>query len=304
MFELPPIQDIVATALAEDLGVARSRFSISAETGPELLDRDVTTSSIIGEDALFRGRVVARQHGVVCGLPVADEVFSALSKAAGLFEPVEFFPLVAEGSVVEPGTPVAEVEGLALAVLAAERSALDFIMVLSGIATETSRWVELAGGGLEVCDTRKTVPGMRALSKYAVRVGGGTNHRLGLFDMVLIKDNHLQRAGGIEAAVGRARLRHPRLLIEVEADSIEQAVRAVNAGADYVLLDNMDDAVLAQAVPACRAAAERRGIAVVLEVSGNVDRQRVPRLVEAGVDRVSSSSLTMAAPLDFGLDES
>jgi nicotinate-nucleotide pyrophosphorylase (carboxylating) len=145
---------------------------------------------------------------------------------------------------------------------------------------------------------------MRALSKYAVRVGGGTNHRVGLFDMVLIKDNHLKRAGGIEAAVGRARLRHPRLLIEVEADSIEQAVRAVNAGADYVLLDNMDDAVLSQAVPACRAAAERRGIAVILEVSGNVDRARVPQLVEAGVDRVSSSALTMARPLDFGLDES
>jgi nicotinate-nucleotide pyrophosphorylase (carboxylating) len=304
MFELPPVADIVAEALAEDLGVERDRFDRGADGDPKLLERDVTTSSVIDEDARFKGLVVAREHGVVCGLPVADEVFSALSRAAGLFEPIEFFPLVAEGSAVEPGTPVAEVEGLALAVLAAERSALDFIMVLSGIATETSRWANLAGGGLKVCDTRKTVPGMRALSKYAVRVGGGTNHRTGLFDMVLIKDNHLKWAGGIEAAVGRARLRHPRLLIEVEADTVEQAVRAVAAGADYVLLDNMDDIVLGRAVSACRAAAEKRGIPVVLEVSGNVERERLERLVSAGVDRVSSSALTMAPPLDFGLDES
>lgn len=303
MFQLPDISNIVAAALAEDLGVDVRRITDLDLANPRLLDRDVTSASVVGPDAHFSGTVTAREECVVCGLPVVAEVFAALSRAAGLFEAVEVFPLVAEGSHVAPGTPVAEIDGLAAAVLAAERTALDFLMVLSGIATETARWVDAAGGQLAVCDTRKTMPGMRALSKYAVRVGGGTNHRAGLYDMVLVKDNHLARSTSVTAAIEAARAAHPDLAIEVEADTLEQAVEAASAGADIVLLDNMDDATLALAVEACREAAEQAGGTVFTEASGGISLERVTELRRTGVDRVSSSALTLAAPMDFGLDE-
>ncbi len=303
MFDLPPLEAVVAASLAEDLGVDPSRFLGDAEADFSVLDRDVTTSSTLDGDAFFSGVVVARESCVVAGLPVAAEVFATISAAAGLFDPVEFFPLVAEGTKVSEGTAVAEVEGLARAVLCAERTALDFLMVLSGIATETARWVEVAGGRLAVCDTRKTLPGLRALSKYAVRVGGGMNHRSGLWDMVLVKDNHLAAVGNVADAIGRARLRHPNLTLEVEADTAAQAEAAVAAGADIVLLDNMSEDVLAEAVAVCRKAAEERGRTVLLEVSGGVTRERLPVLRLSGVDRVSSSALTLTSPVDFGLDE-
>jgi len=187
---------------------------------------------------------------------------------------------------------------------AGERTALDFLMLLSGIATETARWVEAAGPDLAVCDTRKTSPGLRALSKYAVRVGGGTNHRIGLFDMVLIKDNHIRAAGGIVAAVESARLGHPEVLVEVEADTLAQAKEAVEAGADLVLLDNMSDELLAEAVLAVREAAEQLGRSVVTEASGGIGRDRLSALRATGVDRVSTSALTLGVcAIDFGLDE-
>lgn len=304
MYELPELDRIVVLALAEDLGVSPDRFAPGASPSFELLDLDVTSSAVVGPDALFGGRIVAREECVVCGLPVVGAVFERLSAAAGLFEPVEAFPLVAEGSRVSAGTPVAEVGGLALAVLAGERTALDFLMILSGIATQTARWVEAAGPGLAVCDTRKTSPGLRELSKYAVAVGGGTNHRHGLHDMVLVKDNHIERAGGIEAAATRAREAHPELLLEIEADTIEQAVEAAGGGADIVLLDNMDDSHLADAVFAVHAVAAEAGRAVLTEASGSITFERLASLAQTGVDRVSSSALTLGAtPVDFGLDE-
>lgn len=302
MFELPDITGIVAASLAEDLGVDPGALSSRGADGPAILYRDVTSASVVGLDAQFSGVVVARTACVVAGLPVAASVFETLSEAAGLFEPVEFFPLVAEGSSVEPGTPVAEVDGLAAVVLAAERTALDFIMLLSGIATETRRWVDAAGPGLSVCDTRKTVPGLRLLSKYAVRVGGGTNHRTGLYDMVLVKDNHLRRAG-IAESIERARSANPKLVIEVEADTEEQALEAVAHGADIVLLDNMDDETLAMVASRCRIAAADRPAPLLLEASGTITIERLPALAAAGIDRVSSSALTLARPVDFGLDE-
>jgi len=303
MFNLPDSSDVIAAALAEDLGVESERFGPGAEAGTDILERDVTSASVVGLDAHFSGTIVAREACTVCGLPVAASVFETLSGAAGLFEPVEVFPLVAEGARVKPGTPVAEVEGLAVAVLAGERTALDFLMILSGIATETARWVEAAAGDLAVCDTRKTLPGLRELSKYAVRVGGGTNHRAGLHDMVLVKDNHLTRVASVTEAIRAAREHHPRLRIEVEADTLEQAIEAAGAGADIVLLDNMDDALLAAAVESCRQAAAAHGRSVLTEASGGISLVRVPALRRAGVDRVSSSALTLAAPVDFGLDE-
>ncbi len=303
MYHLPDIVDPVAIALAEDLGVDPSRFIVGAIASPDVLMRDVTSSSVVGLDAQFSGVVVARESCTVCGLPVAAAAFETMSRAAGLFEPVEFFPLVAEGARVTPGTPVAEVDGLAAAVLSAERTALDFLMVLSGIATQTARWVATAGVDLAVCDTRKTIPCLRALSKYAVRVGGGVNHRAGLYDMVLVKDNHRRSAGSIAAAVSLARTAHPDLVVEVEADSLDQAREAVSAGADIVLLDNMDDATLMRAVEACKEAAELRGRPVLTEASGTVTYERLAALKRAGVDRVSASALTLTAPVDFGLDE-
>jgi nicotinate-nucleotide pyrophosphorylase (carboxylating) len=304
MFEFPDVTDIVALALAEDLGVSPGRFAPGAVGSPELLERDVTSFTAIGLDGHFAGRIVCREDAVLAGLPAVAAVYDTLSRSAGLFDPIEVFPLVAEGIRVKAGTPVAEVAGVAAAVLAGERAALDFLMLLSGIATETARWVAAAGPDLAVCDTRKTMPGLRALSKYAVRVGGGTNHREGLFDMVLVKDNHIAAAGGISAAVAKARAEHPDLIVEVEADTVAQAIEAVEAGAHMVLLDNMDDACLTQAVAAVRLAARSAGRHVLTEASGGISAQRLPALRAAGVNRVSTSSLTVGVRVvDFGLDE-
>ncbi|MDR3687158.1 MAG: carboxylating nicotinate-nucleotide diphosphorylase [Coriobacteriia bacterium] len=305
VFALPDVTQIVALALAEDLGVPAERFALGAGVTPGLLARDVTSSSAIDPDARFSGRVVAREACVVAGLPLVQAVFDTLSVAAGLFDPIEVFPLVAEGTRVEAGTPVLDVEGVATAVLTGERTALDFLMMLSGIATETARWVAAAGPDLDVCDTRKTAPGLRALSKYAVAVGGGTNHRAGLFDMVLIKDNHIRAAGGITAAVESARLGGPGLLVEVEADTLAQAKEAVEAGADLVLLDNMSDDLLGEAVLAVRQSARELARTVLTEASGSIRIDRLTALRATGVDRVSTSALTMGvAVVDFGLDES
>lgn len=304
MFSLPDCSQIVALALAEDLGVEPDRFAPHAAGSLDLLTRDVTSASAIGLDPHFAGRIICREDAVVAGLPVVAAVYETLSMAAGLFDPIEVFPLVAEGARVKAGTPVAEVQGVAAAVLVGERTALDFLMLLSGMATETARWVKGAGPELAVCDTRKTMPGMRALSKYAVRVGGGTNHREGLFDMVLVKDNHITAAGGITAAVAAARTAHPDLVIEVEADTIAQAIEAVEAGAHMVLLDNMDDAALTNAVAAVRSAASLAGREVLTEASGGITRSRLRALRGTGVDRVSTSSLTIGLRVvDFGLDE-
>lgn len=306
MLELPPIDDIVALALAEDLGVSPARFHRgvrpAAPDEAPLLRQDATSAAVLAPDAFFAGRIVAREASVVCGLPVAARVFEMLADAAGS-EPVEVFPLVAEGASAAPGTPVAEVSGPALAVLAGERTALDFVMVLSGIATVAHRWQEAAGPTLAVCDTRKTWPGLRALSKYAVRAGGATNHREGLWDMLLVKDNHIAAAGSLAAAVEHARAARPDLALEVEADTPEQAAEACRAGADIVLLDNMDDATLAHAVELVRAEAELRGRACLTEASGGVTFARLEGIARAGTDRVSSSAVTLAAPVDFGFDE-
>ncbi len=318
-FRIPDTHDVVLRALAEDLGVDPGMI----EAGdPGVLGLDATSASVIPEDARFSGRFVAREECVVCGLPLIERVLAPLDVAArsGFVavrsdDAAEVFPLVAEGARVSAGDAIAEVEGSARVVLIAERTIVDLLMVLSGIATETRRWVEAAPDGLEVSDTRKTLPGLRALSKYAVRVGGGVNHRGGLWDMVLIKDNHLRHAGGIERAVGAARAGRPGLEIEVEADDPGQAAQAAAAGADRVLLDNMDDDAVRRAVRAIReASAGRRTLAdreapadrdgpVRIEASGKVGIERLVALADAGVDRVSTSAITLARPVDIALDE-
>ncbi|MDP2181749.1 MAG: carboxylating nicotinate-nucleotide diphosphorylase [Actinomycetota bacterium] len=302
MFDLPPLDDVIAASLAEDLGVPAEGLLGGAEL-PGLLAADVTGAAVLATDARFRGTVVARQAGIVCGLPAVQRAWEMLARAAGLSEAIEVFPLVAEGAAVAAGTAVLEVEGSARLVLAGERAALNLLMTLSGIATAAASWQAEAGTALAVVDTRKTLPGLRALSKYAVRVGGAVNHRMGLYDMVLVKDNHIRHAGGIAAAVAAARASFPDLVVEVEADTVAQAREAAIAGADIVLLDNMDDAALTGAVAAVEGAAAESGRQIQTEASGGITFERLAALREARVDRVSSSALTLAPPLDFGLDE-
>jgi nicotinate-nucleotide pyrophosphorylase (carboxylating) len=302
MYALPRIDDLVATALAEDLGVPPAGL-LGGAVGRELLERDATTSVLIPPDGVFRGVVVARSEGVVCGLPFAQAAWDMLSRIAGDMPEVDIFPLVAEGTSVDDGMAVAEVEGPARTILTGERTALNGLMVLSGIATAARTWQHEAGDNLAVLDTRKTVPGLRTLSKYAVRVGGARNHREGLHDMVLVKDNHVAAAGGVANAVELAQEAHPDLPVEVEADTIEQATTAARVGADIVMLDNMDDDHLVQAVAAVHEAAAASGHVVLTEASGNVSIDRLPAIAAAGCDRVSTSAITLAPSLDFGLDK-
>lgn len=301
-FMMPQVDTVLAAALAEDLGVPAEGL-LGGVIGPEVLDRDVTSAAVVPADATFRGVIAAREAGVVCGLPAVEGVYAMLSRAANAGGPVEVYPLVAEGTPVHAGASVAEVEGPARIVLAGERTALNVLMALSGIATTAARWQTEAGPELAVLDTRKTLPGLRALSKYAVAVGGAHNHRLGLYDMVLVKDNHIAYVGGVTQAVEAARSAQPELVVEIEADTIEQAVEAARAGADIVLLDNMDDETLRTAVAAVKVAASEAGHITLTEASGDIRFDRLAALRRIGVDRVSTSALTLAPPLDFGLDE-
>lgn len=297
--DLPDADALVRAALSEDLGVPAEML---ARTDTGLLAQDVTSAAVVPAGAGFRGRIVAREPGVVCGLALVERCYTVLATAADAAVP-ECFPLVVEGAFVEAGDAVLTLEGSARVVLAGERVALNLLMTLSGIASEARRWQDAAGESLAVVDTRKTWPGMRALSKYAVRVGGASNHREGLWDMVLVKDNHLRHAGGVTAAVRDARGRAPGLLVQVEADSVDQAREAAEAGADLVLLDNMDDRKLAEAVRVVREAADAAGRECLTEASGGITYERLPALRATLVDRVSTSALAFARPLDFGLDE-
>lgn len=301
MFSVPETDTIVALALGEDFGVPAERFLPGAPASAEILDRDVTTSSVLDASEHLNGAIVAREDLVLAGLPVAAAVWEALERAADRSGEVEVFPLVAEGARVPAGTPVAEVDGLASVVLGGERAALNFLMVLSGIATQAARWQEAVGSEVTIVDTRKTYPGLRALSKYGVLVGGASNHRFGLWDMALIKDNHL-RGQDAASAITAARDSHPELLVEVEADTVAQATEAARAGADIVLLDNMDDAMTGEAVRAVRDIAEASGRTVLTEASGGVTFDRLAALRELGIDRISSSELTLAHPADLALD--
>lgn len=248
---------------------------------------DVTTTALVDEDATCKAVVLAKETGVVCGLDVAASVFAELG--------VDFEPLVAEGSAVE-AEPIAEVEGLARGVLTGERVALNLIGHLSGVATLTRRYVDaVAGTGATILDTRKTTPGLRALEKHAVTVGGGTNHRLGLDDGLLIKDNHLRLVGGITSAVNRARAA-TGLPVEVEAETLAQVEEAVEAGADTILLDNMTLDELREAVGLVAGRAK-------LEASGGVTLDTVRAIAETGVDFVSAGALTHSArSLDVSLE--
>jgi nicotinate-nucleotide pyrophosphorylase (carboxylating) len=270
------IDQAVIAALAEDLGQAG----------------DLTSMATLPETATARAILGSREPGVVAGLDLAAAAFRLIGDG------VTFSPRVHDGDRVEAGTVVAEVAGPARAVMGAERVALNFLNPLSGIATLTRKFADaVAGTGAQVCDTRKTTPGLRAFQKYAVRCGGGANHRYGLSDAILIKDNHIAVAGGVAAAYRAARDFAGHLVaIEIEVTNLDELAEALEAGAQIVLLDNMDNDTLRQAVTLSAGRA-------TLEASGGVRLERVRSIAETGVDFISSSQLTIGAPpLDLGLD--
>lgn len=257
------ISDCIKRALEEDIGSG-----------------DVTTDNIVPAGAVLRGRIVAKQPGVVAGLAVANEVFRQLSPD------ITFKANVDDGSRVTKGTVLADLAGNARALLTGERTALNFLGRMSGIATLTRQFVEaVAGTNATILDTRKTAPGLRALDKLAVRLGGGQNHRTGLFDMVLIKDNHIDFAGSITAAVDRVRAGQTTLPIEVETRSLENVREALRLGVERILLDNMSPATMREAVTLAEGRAK-------LEASGNVTLENVLEVARTGVDYISVGALT------------
>jgi nicotinate-nucleotide pyrophosphorylase (carboxylating) len=249
-------------------------------------DGDLTSLAVIDEGATCTARVLVKEPGIVCGLDVAGEVFERLGATLE--------PLAADGDLVEAG-PVASVEGSARGVLTGERLALNVIGRLSGIATLTRRYVEaVEGTGAVILDTRKTTPGLRALEKHAVACGGAHNHRQGLYDGILIKDNHLRLAGSLAEAVRRAK--ETGVPVEVECDTLEQVREALGAGADSILLDNM-------AVPELRQAVDLAGGRARLEASGGVTLDTARAIAETGVDFISVGALTHSArALDVSLE--
>jgi len=252
---------------------------------------DVTSKATIAEDARFTAALNTRQAIVVAGLEIAAAFFRTLDKE------VEIELLVQDGQRVEHGTTLMRLSGTARAMLAAERSALNTLQHLSGIATMTRNYVDaIAGTGAVLIDTRKTIPGLRTLDKYAARMGGAQNNRMRLDDGVLIKDNHVAVCGGVAEAVRRAKAARTGLQVQVEVDRIDQIEPALAAGADRLLLDNMDPAQLREAV---RIVAGR----VPLEASGGVTLESIRFLAETGVDFISVGRITQSAPaVDIGLD--
>lgn len=278
----------VAVALDEDLGPAPGR--------------DVTTQATVAPDVPGVAHLVAREAGVVAGLPVVAEVLRQVTDRLGLAR-ATVDQRVADGTAVSPGDVLAVLTGPVQALLVAERTALNLASRASGVATHTRRWADaLAGTGAQVLDTRKTTPGLRELEKYAVRRGGGTNKRMGLHDVAMVKDNHVVAAGGVAAAVAAVRARFPDVTIQVEADTTEQALEAVGVGARFLLLDNMPTPVLAATVAAVRAGEAATGH-VELEATGNLTLDRAAEVAATGVDYLSVGALTHSSPiLDLALD--
>jgi nicotinate-nucleotide pyrophosphorylase (carboxylating) len=264
---LPPeIVECLKRALTEDIGAG-----------------DVTTNSIVPSDAVLRGEILAKNTGVIAGLALAKAVFVLLDPG------INFSAHTTDGARVSSGTTLASVSGSARALLTGERTALNFLGRMSGIATLTRQFVDaVAGTSAKILDTRKTAPGLRVMDKLAVRFGGGENHRIGLFDMVLIKDNHIDFAGSITAAVERVRAAGTNLEIEVEARTLEHVKEALDLRVERILLDNMTPEVMREAV-------ELNGGRARLEASGNVSLDNVRKIAETGVDFISVGALTHSA---------
>ena len=282
--EVDAVRRLISVALDEDL-----------HNGP-----DITTNSTVPAKQRSAGVFASRQTGCIAGLVIAGAVFDMVCGA----ENVVFSQLVADGARVEPGTRVASVEGPTRGLLTAERTALNLLGHLSGVATATSQWADaIASTHAKVRDTRKTTPGMRALEKYAVRCGGGVNHRMSLSDAALVKDNHIVAAGGVAEAFAAVRAAAPSIVLEIEVDTIDQLRTALAAGADLVLLDNMKPEVLREAVAISAQHHASTGRAVVLEASGGLTLENAQSVAATGVNYISVGALTHSAKvLDIGLD--
>lgn len=284
-FDFEEIKDIVQLAIKEDIG-----------------DGDITSKIFITEGSESEGTIIVKETGIVAGLPVAGYVLSQIDKD------LIFTSNIEDGSRVERGTEIARVKGLTISLLSAERVVLNFLQRLSGIATATNRFAEkVKGYKAQIMDTRKTTPGWRYLEKYAVRIGGGVNHRMGLYDQILIKDNHL-KAMGLEkengAAIGRL-VKEAReqiengALIEVEVEDLSQVRNMANAGADIILFDNMEPSKIRKAVDMVKEyeknQSSRTDKAILTEASGSITLQNVEEYAKAGVDRISIGAITHSA---------
>ncbi|MCL1793059.1 MAG: carboxylating nicotinate-nucleotide diphosphorylase [Oscillospiraceae bacterium] len=268
------VNEIISNALKEDMG-----------TG------DITTNATISEGAMAKGRFIAKEDGIICGLWVCQRVFETLDKNA------KFTALKKEGEAAKNGETIAEISGSAKNLLTAERTALNLLQKMSGIATKTAAAVaQISGAKAKIADTRKTTPGLRLLEKYAVLAGGGTNHRFNLSDGILIKDNHIAAAGSIAAAVGLAKANAPHTLkIEVECETLADVKEALDAGADIIMLDNMTNADMKKAV-------ELIGGRAIVEASGNMGDKDLLEAAMTGVDIISVGALTHSAKnLDISL---
>lgn len=266
---------IVKTALREDIGRG-----------------DITTDAVIPAADRALGVIFAKEDGILCGVDIARMVFRQLDPA------IDFQKQMEDGSVLSPGATIAIVIGKAAICLKGERTALNFLQHLSGIATQTRQFVDATKGNVKILDTRKTTPGLRVMEKYAVRVGGGTNHRFGLYDMAMIKDNHIQLAGGISEAVSRLRKKKRKVFLEVEVKTLTELKEALTAEVDRIMLDNMNANLVAQAVELIRTTPRK----IEVELSGGINLDSISDLAESGADFVSIGALTHSArALDIAL---
>lgn len=284
--DLDDARDVVRRALDEDLG------------GPDGVD--VTASATIPLEQQATGQVVARADGVLAGLEVFELVWDDVASRLGCPTP-EVTLLAQDGASVRRGDVLAEVTGPTQALLTGERTALNLVCRMSGVATHTRRWADaLEGTGATVLDTRKTTPGLRALEKYAVRCGGGTNKRMGLYDVAMVKDNHKIAAGSVRAAYEAVRTRYPDVEVQVEVTAIAEALEAVGAGARFLLCDNMSVALLRETVVAVRVATTDH---VEIEATGGLTLEHAREYARTGVDYLSVGGLTHSSPiLDIALD--
>lgn len=266
-------------------------FAVKLALIEDIGEGDITTRTIIPADRVVKGEIRAKEAGIIAGLPVAKAVFLHLNRK------IKFSVKIKEGAFVNNGTVLAVVSGPAREIVTGERVALNFLQHLSGIATLTRQFVSRCPKKTKILDTRKTTPGLRLLEKYAVRIGDGTNHRLGLYDAVLVKDNHIKIAGGIKLALAKVGNKNiGRRKIEVETKDLTEVREAINARADRILLDNMDLKTLKEAVNLC----QRSGIKT--EASGGVKLDNVEKIAQTGVDYISIGALTHSAKaLDINL---
>ncbi|MDQ2178626.1 carboxylating nicotinate-nucleotide diphosphorylase [Marinifilum sp. D714] len=263
------------------LNIQELEYIIEHAFREDIGDGDITTNNLVPENSAAKASMTAKADGVIAGLPIAEKVFKKLDPN------LIWKPLVQDGDTIEKGQVIVEMQGSFRALLTGERLALNLMQRMSGIASETAKYVaEVKHTSVQILDTRKTVPGLRTLDKYSVKTGGGTNHRIGLYDLVMIKDNHIKVAGGIAPAVEQIRKSIPNhIKIEVETTNIEEVKEALSAGADIIMLDNMSNEAMTEAVQLVDGKAKT-------EASGNMSLERLKGVAETGVDFISIGALT------------